>query len=344
VTKIADKSNAILGETITFTVTLNNLTDKPVDSASVGDLLETGFQFVSQEVSLGTYDVQTGIWSLENLPALGTATLEITVEVIEGSNYTNTATLLDSSPFDDNPDNDVSETITIETDVPEGVDLLVEKSVLPNTALLGDEIIFEIKVTNQSIEDVVNNIRIAEILNDTFELVSAVANNGSYDEEVGEWTIPSLALGEEALLTITVIATSIGDFENTASYLGSTPRDSDPSNNTQTVSVEVVEKTPASPGFLYNQFSPNGNNQNEILRLNLVDQETGRTVNIQYNIKIFDRYGNMVHEVEKMNDPDVWDGLWEGKEAPKGTYFYIMVYQIDNNPEVTEKGWIQLLR
>ncbi len=106
----------------------------------------------------------------------------------------------------------------------------------------------------------------------------------------------------------------------------------------------IIEKTEASPGFLYNQFSPNGNGQNEILRINLEDPQTGLDVNILYSITIFDRYGSQVFEVQNASSGDVWDGTYEGKEAPKGTYFYVMKYRINNGDEVTEKGWIQLIR
>jgi len=67
-------------------------------------------------------------------------------------------------------------------------------------------------------------------------------------------------------------------------------------------------------------------------------------VDLQYKIKIYDRYGYLVFETEKINDGDVWDGTYKGKEVPKGTYFYIMNYSVNNGPETLDKGWIQLIR
>lgn len=127
VNKSADVTSALVGETVVFTVTVTNLTDKPADTVIIGDLLETGFEFQSQSVSLGTYDETTGEWIMQDFPALGTQTMTLTVTVLEDGVYTNTAQLLSSTPLDDNPANDVSETITIDTVVPEGVDLIVEK-------------------------------------------------------------------------------------------------------------------------------------------------------------------------------------------------------------------------
>jgi len=342
--KTADTLAALIGDVLTFTITINNLTDKIVGIATVGDLLENGFEFVSHSASIGSYDEVSGVWLIEDLPALGSATLDILVTMVEGDTYTNTAQLLESTPLDDNPDNDISDPVVIETTIVEGVDLLIEKRVLPNTVLVGDNVVFEIRVTNQSLSDVVSNIRISEVLDVNFEFVSSETKNGNYDDVNGEWAIPDLQLGQEAILLITVRAPTLGVFVNTASYITSSPRDGDPANNSATVSVEVIEKTSASPGFLYNQFSPNGNGQNEILRINLTDPDTGIDASITYKIIIFDRYGSQIFETRKVNDGDVWDGLWDGKEAPKGTYFYVMNYSLNGGEEITEKGWIQLIR
>jgi gliding motility-associated-like protein/uncharacterized repeat protein (TIGR01451 family) len=342
ITKTADTLAALIGDVVTFTITVNNLTDKVVDLASVGDLLENGFEYVSQSASTGVYDEVSGEWLIENLPALGSATLAIVVTVVEGDTYTNTAQLLESTPIDENASNDVSDIVVIETTIIEGVDLLIEKRALPSTILVGEKVVFEIKVTNQSVSNIVSDILISDVLDINFEFISAETDVGNYDEAIGEWFIPELQLGQEAVLLITARVATLGVFENTASYITSSPRDGDATNNTAIVSVDVVKK---NPGFLYNQFSPNGNRQNEILRINLEDpDDASRSIDIRYHIKIFDRYGSLIKEVEKENDGDIWDGTYEGKEAPKGTYFYVMTYVIDDGEEVTEKGWIQLIR
>ena len=350
ITKTADTLAALIGDTVTFTITVTNLTDKVTEVAKVGDLLENGFEYVSQSTSNGTYDEVTGEWDIENLPALGTATLDIVVTLVEGDTFTNTAQLLESTPVDDNASNDVSEPVVIETTIVEGVDLLIEKRAIPNTVLIGDNVVFEIKVTNESLSDVVSNIRISDVLDVNFDFVSSETDSGNYDEVSSEWTIPELQLEEEAVLLLTARAPRLGIFENTASYISSSPRDGDATNNSETVRVEVIEPTEASPGFLYNQFSPDsGDEVNDILRINLEDRELNINVDILFSIKIYDRYGNFVHEVlnktvSNVKRADVWDGTWEGKQAPKGTYFYHMNYSLNSGEEIVNKGWIQLIR
>ncbi len=344
VLKSVDNIDALVGDTIIFTILVTNLSDRTARSIVIGDLLELGFEFVSADSA--DYDEISGNWNIPELEAGISAELNITVLVAEQGPYTNTAVLLESIPTDNNPDNDEA-TVDLSTEAPEGVDLRISKEARPDKVLVGDEVEFVIRVTNISISDVVTDIIVNDqiLLENGFMFVSAESDfNGVYDENTGNWNIPSLEREETATLRIRAVVPATGTYTNTANIVRSTPRDSNTLNNEATVEVEVIEKSPADPGFLFNQFSPNGNNQNEVLRINRTDPETGIDVALHYKIKIYDRYGNLVFETEKVNDGDVWDGTYKGKEVPKGTYFYIMNYSINNGPETLDKGWIQLIR
>lgn len=348
VLKSVDNIDALVGDTVVFTILVTNLSDRTARSIVIGDLLELGFIFVSADSQ--DYDEITGSWIIPELEAGISTELNITVTVDEQGPYTNTAELLESIPSDNNSENDES-TVILNTEAPEGVDLRISKEARPEKALVGDEVEFIIRVTNISESDVVTDIVVNDqiLVENGFMFVSAESDfNGVYDEDTGNWNIPSLDREETATLKIIAIVPSLGTFTNTANIVRSSPRDSNTLNNEATVEVEVIEKSIADPGFLFNQFSPNGNNQNEVLRINrtLTDPETGAQVEVdlQYKIKIYDRYGNLVFETEKVNDADVWDGTYKGKEVPKGTYFYIMNYSVNNGPETLDKGWIQLIR
>ncbi|MGB2761516.1 MAG: Calx-beta domain-containing protein, partial [Maribacter stanieri] len=348
VLKSVDNVDALVGDTIIFKILVTNLSDRTARAIVVGDLLELGFDFVSADSA--DYDEISGNWNIAELNPGLSLELSITVIVAEQGPYTNTATLLESIPSDNNPANDEA-TVLLNTEAPEGVDLRIEKEARPDKVLIGDEVEFVIRVTNISESDVVTDIVVNDLIliENGFEFVSAESDfNGTYDEATGEWNIPTLSKDETATLRIRARVPGVGTYTNTANIVRSTPRDSNALNNEATVEVEVIPKSIADPGFLFNQFSPNGNNQNEVLRINrtLTDSETGAQVevNLQYKIKIYDRYGNLVYETEKVNDSDVWDGTYKGKEVPKGTYFYIMNYSVNNQPAILDKGWIQLIR
>ncbi len=348
VLKSVDNVDALVGDTIIFKILVTNLSDRTARAIVVGDLLELGFDFVSADSA--DYDEISGNWNIAELNPGLSLELSITVIVAEQGPYTNTATLLESIPSDNNPANDEA-TVSLNTEAPEGVDLRIEKEARPDKVLIGDEVEFVIRVTNISESDVVTDIVVNDLIliENGFEFVSVESDfNGTYDEATGEWNIPTLSKDETATLRIRARVPGVGTYTNTANIVRSTPRDSNALNNEATVEVEVIPKSIADPGFLFNQFSPNGNNQNEVLRINrtLTDSETGAQVevNLQYKIKIYDRYGNLVYETEKVNDSDVWDGTYKGKEVPKGTYFYIMNYSVNNQPAILDKGWIQLIR
>ena len=348
VLKSVDNVDALVGDTVIFKILVTNLSDRTARAIVVGDLLELGFDFVSADSA--DYNEISGNWNIAELNPGLSLELSITVIVAEQGPYTNTATLLESIPSDNNPANDEA-TVSLNTEAPEGVDLRIEKEARPDKVLVGDEVEFVIRVTNISESDVVTDIVVNDLIliENGFEFVSAESDfNGTYDEATGEWNIPTLSKDETATLRIRARVPGVGTYTNTANIVRSTPRDSNALNNEATVEVEVIPKSIADPGFLFNQFSPNGNNQNEVLRINrtLTDSETGAQVevNLQYKIKIYDRYGNLVYETEKVNDSDVWDGTYNGKEVPKGTYFYIMNYSVNNQPAILDKGWIQLIR
>lgn len=344
ITKEVDNMNALVGETVLFTITVNNRTDNKVRAIKIGELLESGFEYVSHDASIGSYDVATGHWDIFEMEALGSATLEIKITILEGGTYSNTAELLESFPADNNAEND-SATITLPIELPEGIDLVIEKSALSANPLVGEDVIFTIKVTNAS-KDVnpVTNIEVKDVIDAIgFEYIDHDTNVGDYAIDSGVWSIPTMDKGQEVFLTIRVKVPNEGEFTNTASLVRSTPVDGNPANNESTVEITVSLPTPADIGFLFNQFSPNGDGTNDVLKVNRLDSDTGLMVRILYNIQIFNRYGNLVFEAKGQENEEVWNGSWKGKDAPAGTYFYTMNIDIGDGPE-SKKGWIQLIR
>ena len=366
VTKTADVAQAVLGQEIVFTITLDNFSPIPMQSIEVGDLLESGFEFVSATATVGSYDNATGIWTVDNIAASSSETLEITVNVINGDSYSNTAELLTSDPVDGNPDNDTS-TLTVEIVIPADADISVNKvaQITPGGAfqedrlapLVGDRIRFIVSVTNESADATVSDIQVLDLLNpesDTgFEYVQhtyvqGTFPAGAYNPDTGLWNIENLDPGETVQLSIVAFVRRAGEFVNTARIL-SPAADADPSNNEDDVVVVVSGRNDGDP--LYNQFSPNGDNINDDLKIQLVrtNPATGQPEEVinSYSIQIFNRYGQLMLDVSNRTTEVIWDGTFKNEQAPEGTYFYVLQYerQLETDVEqVTNKGWIQLIR
>ena len=335
--KTVDNETAGLGETVVFTLTVNNLSDSRITNIVIGDLLESGFGYVSDNASLGSYDPNAGEWEIFEMEPLAAATLEIEVHIIEGDSYTNTAELLDSFPMDNNAANDTA-TVVLNVDLPEGVDLRVEKFAVSARPLVGDEVEFTIRVSNRSDQGTITNIQIADLITtgSGFVYLSDVPDMGTtYDVGTGIWEIPELERNAVVELRITVQVPQVGTFQNTASLVRSSPADGNPDNNEATVEVEVNAPTEAEDGFVFNQFSPNADGTNDFLTIRNIGNFTNTF------IEIYNRYGHLVFEDQNMTDDRIWDGMYEGKEAPNSTYYYIL--ELGDGTEI-RKGWIQLIR
>jgi gliding motility-associated-like protein len=86
-------------------------------------------------------------------------------------------------------------------------------------------------------------------------------------------------------------------------------------------------------------FTPNGDGVNDLYFLQ-------RSSNIsKINASIYDRWGNKVYEVTSESGQVEWDGnTMTGKQAPSGTYFYIITAQGKDGKTYDEKGSLSLIR
>ncbi|RIV42964.1 gliding motility-associated C-terminal domain-containing protein [Flagellimonas pelagia] len=108
VTKEVDSEEVLLNTEINFTITVENLTMDRVLDIVVNDLLASGFNYISHNASKGTYDPETGEWTIDEMTAEETVTLRITVRVVSAGQLQNTATLASSFPNDDEPSNNTA--------------------------------------------------------------------------------------------------------------------------------------------------------------------------------------------------------------------------------------------
>jgi gliding motility-associated-like protein len=94
------------------------------------------------------------------------------------------------------------------------------------------------------------------------------------------------------------------------------------------VFVKVL-KAPAIP----NVFSPNGDGIHDKWQIDYLDSYPGATV------EIYNRYGQLVFQSKGYSKP--WDGTYNGKQVPVGTYYYII------NPKNGRKqisGFVDIIR
>ena len=128
---------------------------------------------------------------------------------------------------------------------------------------------------------------------------------------------------------------SIPDNENDETPDGDGSTDGDTTNDP---TVTTFDKSTCLT--IYNEFSPNGDGDNDFFEIDCIESYPGN------NIEIFNRWGNTVYK--KTNYDNSWDGTSNGRatvngsdKLPVGTYYYVLDLNDGSKPRT---GWLYLNR
>ena len=84
---------------------------------------------------------------------------------------------------------------------------------------------------------------------------------------------------------------------------------------------------------IFTGFSPNGDGINDFFKIN------GLNKHPNHQLWVYNRWGNLVFEaIDYQSD---WEGTWNGKDLPDGTYFYVLDL---GDGDGVMKGYVQLNR
>lgn len=94
VTNTVSNTTPSVGDNVTFTIVATNNGISNSTNTGVSFVLPSGYTFVSSSVPSGTtYDPNTGLWTIGDLPNGASTTLTIVATVTSTDNYTSTATI-----------------------------------------------------------------------------------------------------------------------------------------------------------------------------------------------------------------------------------------------------------
>ena len=152
-TKTVDKSTADVGNVVTFTITITNLSGSSCNNVQVTDNLPAGLQFDSFSTADGSYNNGTGIWTLAGALTEGqSSTLTIHATMLTTTAQTNTAAIT----FSDKPDPNLANNDGSATVNPSTADLVISKSVNDPNPNIGANITYTIRVTNSGPDTATN--------------------------------------------------------------------------------------------------------------------------------------------------------------------------------------------
>ena len=105
-------------------------------------------------------------------------------------------------------------------------------------------------------------------------------------------------------------------------------------NSAGTAQATVYIYATCSQFIIYNGFSPNGDNMNEVFFIEGIQNFPKSTLNI------YNRWGNQVHYAKGYKND--WAGTWNDTQLPDGTYFYTL--DLEDGLGTVKSGYIEILR
>ncbi len=245
-TVLDNNTTPLVGDVITFEIRVDNEGPTDATGVQVTDLIPSGYDFVNYSSTIGTYDAVTGVWNIGNIEIGNTAVLLVDVTVLEAGDYVNCAEItaanevdIDSTPnngISTEDDYDCAETIPVNE-----ADLSIVKSVVANnvTPLVGDQITFEIRLTNNGPLDA-TEVTVEDILPTGYTFVNYSSTIGTYNEVSGVWNVGTILNGETEVLLIDVIVNATGDYTNCTVVTNLRQIDPDLSNNNSCASTTPI--------------------------------------------------------------------------------------------------------
>ncbi|GET40678.1 DUF11 domain-containing protein [Microseira wollei] len=272
-TQAVSNTALTVGNPVTFTITLNNSGPANATGVKVKDLLPSGINFTNATSSFGTYNSQTGIWDVGTVASGSNATLTLTgtiLNVASASAYTNVAEIVAAKQFD--PDSAVNNNDPTEDDytslLAPVVKLDLTKKFTSVTqevdgdgngtpeqflALPGDNVSFEIKVTNNGVTNA-TDVKIKDDLTQVLPVGLTVqslgldgginldtSGGGDGNPQTVEVKFNSIAPG--ASKTITVNAKVSDDYITPINFTGTLGTESPGTGNLNTHLPEYYETT-----------------------------------------------------------------------------------------------------
>jgi len=236
-TKSVSPDTAGSGDTVTFTIVVQNKGPNDATGVEVTDPLPNGYTYVSSDSSQGSYDPNTGVWDVGGLANGDSATLTITAKVRANGDYLNAAEITDSDQADpdstpgDGTGDDYAEASILykaeeDTSDVSIADLELSKVANPTSAGPGERIVFTIQVINRGPNDA-TGVKVLDQLPDGYDYVSHTVQQGTYDPEQGIWNVGGLTKGAAATLEIVVSMKETGDHANIAEVVASDQKDPD---------------------------------------------------------------------------------------------------------------------
>jgi len=286
-----NRPRPLVGQNVTFTLTLANAGPNTATNISVRNPIPTGMTFVSANPSVGAYSSATGLWTLSSLAASANATLQLVASYDTPQVITNTAEVFAVDQFDSNstPNNNVptendQASVVLE---PATADLSLRKTVDNAEPNLGDTVTFTVTVSNAG-PDPATGVSVLDQLPPGLAFVSATPSIGNYDAGTGIWTIGEIGVGVNRTLLLVATGMTPGAKVNVARVETADQFDPDSTPGNNVLAEDDQDAVTVTPQLIdlsltktINNASPNvGQNVTYVLTLTNAGPSTATGVTV----------------------------------------------------------------
>ena len=227
----------LVGNTLTYRVTVTNIGPNPANNVNVTYTLPTGLNFTNSNLAY-THNGSNYTWNIGTLNPGASRQFIVFLSIADNGQYLNTFKVL-GTEVDSYPLNNTAYDVLVYGQELNYSDIAVEIIADNYDPNFGDQVTFTIMVTNNGPNNA-TNIVVTSILPAGLIFVSSPDSN--YNTTTGTWSINNLAVGGLDVLTLITNVSSYGLLEETVN-VQAVEFDNVSINNTATLSFYVSRNT-----------------------------------------------------------------------------------------------------
>ncbi|WP_296699811.1 SdrD B-like domain-containing protein [Thiocapsa sp. UBA6158] len=254
-TKSISPTTPKVGETVTFTLTLNNAAGySDATGVSVEDLLPAGYGAITEISHGGSLSDGKLTWTGLTVQANTNKPLSFKAVVLPSGPYVNTAevTAADQPDKDSTPDNSATlpnedDTSSVSPTLTSQIDLSLTKSVSPETPKVGETVTFTLTLRNAAGYSDATGVSVQDLLPAGYGDVSEISDSGTLSGSTLTWSNLSVASGDSKALTFKAVVKNTGSYTNVAEVTAAGQPDQDSTPNNGATPVPEDDRATLTP-------------------------------------------------------------------------------------------------
>ena len=242
--KTADPTSVLVGEDITWTVTIANAGPDAATNVVFTDELPSGVSLVTDISSICTIDAGVATCEVGDLAAGEDLSIDIVTTADAAGSPVNSVEVSSDVADPNTDDNSSSAEVSVTEPGEPSADLSIEKTADPTSVLVGEDITWTVTIANAG-PDAATNVVFTDELPSGVSLVTDISSICTIDAGVATCEVGDLAAGEDLSIDIVTTADAAGSPVNSVEVSSDV---ADPNTDDNSSSAEVSVTEPPEPG------------------------------------------------------------------------------------------------